>query len=137
MKQFYRKLKRTNKHKPLRRQQARHSDIENVAEIESASCTSSTSSDSDWSKDEETSHQDIQDELRQHGLESHLLSEVCRKTQSQMKTTMTRMTTFLMWLALKIVHNYPNSVLYLIHVLILEQYVLIPGYLLCFSMNNS
>ena len=124
MKYFYRKLKRIKK--PLRRQQA---DIENISEVETASSTSSTSLDSDWSRDEETSHQDIQAELRQHGLESHLLSQVCRKTQSQMKTTMTRIATFLMWLMLKIVYNSPNSVLHLIYVLILEQYVLIPGYL--------
>jgi hypothetical protein len=124
MKHFYRKLKRIKK--PLRRQQA---DIENISEVETASSTSSTSLDSDWSRDEETSHQDIQAELRQHGLESHLLSQVCRKTQSQMKTTMTRIATFLMWLMLKIVYNSPNSVLHLIYVLILEQYVLIPGYL--------
>jgi antibiotic biosynthesis monooxygenase (ABM) superfamily enzyme len=124
MKHFYRKFKRSKK--PLRRHQAKNSDIEDLAEIET---WSTTSSESDWSKDDETSHQDIQAELRQHGLESHLSSQVCRKTPSQVKTTMTRITTFLMWLALKMVCSSSNSVLYLIYMLILEQYVLIPGYI--------
>ena len=114
----------------------RRTGVEERAETETTSST--CSSDSEWSKDDETSSQDIQAELKYYGLETHLVSQVCRKTTSQMKSTMNRLTTFLIWLASKIL-CLSNSVLCLISVLILEHYVLLPGnrYLVYININND
>jgi hypothetical protein len=128
MKRFYRKLKRIRK--PLRRQQKiDYIDSKDRSEVEiDFSSGSDSDSDSDWSRDDETRTQDFQDELRYHGLDTHFVGQVCRKTISQMKSTLNRVTIFLLWLASKISFK-PNSgsALYLIYVLILEHYVLLPG----------
>ena len=128
MKHFYRKLKKTRK--PLRRQQKiEYTDVEDRAETEIAfSSCSDADSDSDWSRDDETRNQAFQNELRYHGLETHFLGQVCRKNTTQMKSTMNRLTIFLLWLASKIsCESNPASALYLIYILILEHYVLLPG----------
>ena len=126
MKHFYRKLKKIRK--PLRRQQKiEYTDAEDRAEIE-IDFSSGSDSDSDWSRDDETRTLDFQDELRYHGLDTHFVGQVCRKTISQMKSTMNRVTIFLLWLASKISCKLNSaSALHLIYVLILEHYVLLPG----------
>ena len=115
MKHYFRKLKK--KRNPLRRPPL-HVPAE---EVESSEISDS---DSEWSGDEEIKNKNLLTELQDHGLESHLLGQVCRKTPTQAKSTMNRYVKFLFWLSLK---TGLTEVLYLIYMLILEHYVLLPG----------
>jgi hypothetical protein len=112
MKHFFQQLK---KRKPLRRPPL------DVVPVED---TESETSDSEWSGDEDMKNNSLLSELQHHGLESHLLGQVCRKTPIQAKSTMNRYVKFLFWLSLK---TGLTEVLYLIYMLVLEHYVLLPG----------
>jgi hypothetical protein len=64
---------------------------------------------------------DITYELKKHGLEDHLRSQICHKNQAQTKSTINRYARFLMWLAAK-VNIRKTNVLLLINLLILEHF---------------